>query len=89
MGHGFYLPHPLDGNMVQRATHRCCEEIVVFILDHVAILSPKDRSLVSLDLCVLLVHIDVLSSDGVHHQSSALKVEVLVSFDFWTSRYFG
>ena len=62
---------------------------MVLILNRVAILSPKDGSLVSLDLCVLLVHIDVLSSDGVHHQSSALKVEVLVSFDFGHGGYFG
>ena len=69
--------------------HRCCEEIVVLILNHVAILSPKDGSLVSLDLCMLLVHIDVLRSDDVNHQCCPLEIEVFVSFDFRHGWSFG
>ena len=42
----------------------------------------------SLHLGVLLVHMDVLGSDCIGHQSCALKVEVLVSFDFGHGWYF-
>ena len=43
----------------------------------------------SLDLCVLLVHIDVLHSDCIGHESCAFKVEALVSFDFGHGGHFG
>ena len=69
--------------------HRCSKEIVILVLYQVTILCSHDSSPVSLYFCVLLVHIDVLGSDSIGHQSCALKVEVLVSFDFGHGGYFG
>ena len=62
---------------------------MVLILNRVAILSPKDGSLVSLDLCMLLVHIDVLSSDSVNHQRCSLEIEVPWGLDPRHDGYFG
>ena len=55
--------------------HGCCEELIVLILPSVTVVCAYHRYPVRVCLCVILVSIEVLSSDSIRHQSRPLKVK--------------